>query len=67
MRVSRQWRLLRSLQRSGFGHEEEEPGKGELATVCPACPQPEINLPPGWENDDNKYVHHYIAHFFYRC
>lgn len=48
MRVSREWRHLKTLKWYGFGHEEREPGPGELATFCPACPQPGINLPPDW-------------------
>lgn len=30
--------------------------QGELAVKCPACPNPTVNLPPGWENDRRRYV-----------
>lgn len=25
-------------------------GSGQLATMCPACPHPDINMAPDWEN-----------------
>lgn len=40
-------------KRAGRGHD---PGgisttpPGGLALLCPACPQPDINLPQGWED-----------------
>ncbi|KAM6503384.1 hypothetical protein JOM56_000327 [Amanita muscaria] len=49
MRVSRVWRDLSNRKRAGFGHDtQREPGPGELAIFCPACPQPGINLPERW-------------------
>jgi len=52
MRVSRQWRDLLARKRFGFGHETNKlPGIGDLALFCPACPQPGVNLPAGWQND----------------
>ena len=27
----------------------------KLASFCPACPQPGINLPPDWEEDPERY------------
>jgi len=30
--------------------------RGKLASFCPACPQPGVNLPPDWEDDPNQYV-----------
>ena len=55
MRALRQWRDLSSRRRAG---EPLEPGievkPGDLALFCPACPQPGINLPKGWENDTNQ-------------
>jgi hypothetical protein len=36
----------------GFGHcKAGEPGPGQLALFCPACPQPGINLPDNWVDD----------------
>ena len=41
---------------SGLGHEaEKDPQPGALAIFCPACPQPDINLPHGWESDSKRY------------
>jgi hypothetical protein len=55
MRVTRQWRDLKSRKWHGFGHEtNREPGKGELALFCPTCPQPGVNLPENWKEDPNK-------------
>jgi hypothetical protein len=28
--------------------------EGECAVLCPACPQPGINLPPGWQTVDSR-------------
>jgi hypothetical protein len=50
MRVSRQWRDLLTRKRFGFGHDTDRiPAAGDLALFCPACPQPGINLPDGWQ------------------
>lgn len=56
-RLSRMWRNLRLRQEHGFGHIATEPGAGQLAHFCPACPQPGINLPDNWKNDPDEYVH----------
>ena len=52
MRIVHQWRNLKQLKRGGRGHEDggiQGTKAGELTLLCPACPQPGINLPPGWE------------------
>jgi hypothetical protein len=52
MRIVHQWRNLKQLKRGSRGHEDggiQGTKAGELALLCPACPQPGINLPPGWE------------------
>ena len=54
MRVSRQWRVLGLHQMFGFAHNDIVPGVGDLAEFCPACPQPGINLPVGWENNPQQ-------------
>ena len=48
----REWRHLKMLKRSGYGHlkDEDERQSHSCALLCPACPHPEINLPPNWEN-----------------
>lgn len=34
----------------GFGFDEDiEPGEGQLAIFCPACPQVGVNMPEQWE------------------
>jgi hypothetical protein len=60
MRVSRTWRDLTNRKRAGFGHDtQNDPGKGELAVFCPACPQPGINLPKDWAEryDGSVYLY----------
>ena len=57
----RQWRHLKSLKRSGRGHDKTGASgtkNGELCIQCPACPRPSVNLPDNWEDmpDDMKYV-----------
>jgi hypothetical protein len=44
MRVSRQWRNLQALKRSGAAHASNERGPGDLALFCATCPQPGINV-----------------------
>lgn len=46
------WRHLHLLKRGGRGHDPSGAAgtaPGELAVLCPACPYPNINLPPGWD------------------
>jgi hypothetical protein len=59
-RMSRLWRWMKKLKWAGFGHkvrDVQEPAAGELANFCPACPQPEINLPEKWEDDSERWVY----------
>ena len=51
MRVEREWRFLKNRTWHGFAHEDRQPGPGELTHQCPACPQPDINLPEDWHED----------------
>ncbi|KAG1721861.1 uncharacterized protein EDB91DRAFT_1210239 [Suillus paluster] len=54
MRMVRQWHNLKQLGRAGRGHDPagvDATGEGELAVLCPACPQPGKNLPPDWEKE----------------
>ncbi|KAG2101317.1 uncharacterized protein F5147DRAFT_812283 [Suillus discolor] len=51
LRISRQYRHLIALKRAGRAHDISGilgTESGELAVVCPACPQPGKNLPPHW-------------------
>jgi hypothetical protein len=48
----REWRYLKLLKRAGItldGRTIDETKGGELALQCPACPQPDVNLLPGWD------------------
>ncbi|KAL0565963.1 hypothetical protein V5O48_016052 [Marasmius crinis-equi] len=51
-RVLRMWRYLRTLKRGGVGSSLEPDlsaiPAGSLAVVCPACPNPKVNLPENW-------------------
>ncbi|KAG1805841.1 uncharacterized protein BJ212DRAFT_1449520 [Suillus subaureus] len=54
MRMIRQWGNLKQLARGGRGHDPagiNATAKGELAVLCPMCPQPSKNLPPDWEKE----------------
>ncbi|TFK60138.1 hypothetical protein BDN72DRAFT_872951 [Pluteus cervinus] len=49
----REYRHLKALKRARRGHHKtgvDGTRLGECAVLCPACPQPGINLPSGWEN-----------------
>lgn len=57
----RQWRHLRMLKRAGRGHDPggiQATQPGQCAVLCPACPQPGMNLPPNWEvaPEDKRFV-----------
>lgn len=52
LRLVLQWRHLKMLKRGGRGNHDtgvEGTRDGELAILCPSCPHPGINLPPGWD------------------
>ncbi|KAF9487933.1 hypothetical protein BDN71DRAFT_1478250 [Pleurotus eryngii] len=56
LRMSREWRHLLQLKRSARGHHPdgaEGTQPGELAVLCPACPQPGINLPNEIDGHDS--------------
>ncbi|KAF6752303.1 hypothetical protein DFP72DRAFT_850109 [Ephemerocybe angulata] len=56
-RVWQQWNHLVGLKRKGFGHVRPgtRPDVGELALYCPICPQPNVNLPENWEDDEDQW------------
>ncbi|KAJ7875574.1 hypothetical protein B0H14DRAFT_2568720 [Mycena olivaceomarginata] len=66
MRSMRQWRHLVMLKRGGRGNDGDrlvaETRPGELAVVCPACPQPGVNLPAGWESASGADAFLYILY-----
>ncbi|KAF8155970.1 hypothetical protein B0H34DRAFT_783611 [Crassisporium funariophilum] len=53
MTMVREYRHLKMLKRAGRGHDPAgtvATKPGECAVLCPACPQPGINLKDGWKN-----------------
>ncbi|KAF4612165.1 hypothetical protein D9613_004616 [Agrocybe pediades] len=53
MRMYRQWCILSMAKRAGRGHDEngiKATSEGQCALLCPACPQPEKNLPSDWKD-----------------
>ncbi|KAF7331582.1 CxC2 domain-containing protein [Mycena kentingensis (nom. inval.)] len=53
LRMSRQYRHLLLLKRRGRGHTSAaiaDTRPGELAIRCAACPRPDVNLPPDWQD-----------------
>ena len=58
LRVIRQWRNLKQQQNAGLAYTGQSNTKpGGLALFCPACPQPDINLPVDWQEDQNRYTY----------
>lgn len=58
MNCARQWRNLNQHKRAGtLFDSSKSPTRGRLATFCPACPQPGVNLPPEWDKDAEKSEH----------
>jgi hypothetical protein len=58
-RLSRLWRWVKKLKWAGYGQRPGDPimpQPGELAEVCPACPQAGINIPDDWRDDPNRWV-----------
>ncbi|RDX50607.1 hypothetical protein OH76DRAFT_1348598, partial [Lentinus brumalis] len=55
LRVSRQWRNMKARLFAGFGHRQDSVKPGDLAVRCPACPQPELNLPDNWKEDRERW------------
>ncbi|KAG6916283.1 hypothetical protein DXG01_007524 [Tephrocybe rancida] len=53
LRMIREWRHVKMLKRAARGHDANGVGAtqpGECAVICPACPQPGINLPDNWRD-----------------
>ncbi|TFK59703.1 hypothetical protein BDN72DRAFT_873011 [Pluteus cervinus] len=52
LNMVREYRHIKMLKRAGRGHDSSGIAgtkTGECAVLCPACPQPGLNLPDGWE------------------
>jgi CxC2 like cysteine cluster associated with KDZ transposases len=57
-RMSRLWRWMKKLKWAGYAGSSktvQAVKPGELATYCPACPQPGINIPNNWKDDPTRY------------
>ncbi|KAJ7030300.1 hypothetical protein C8F04DRAFT_961867 [Mycena alexandri] len=53
--IVRQYRMMQGMKRAGRGHNDSGvsgTGQGELTLDCRMCPQPEKNLPDGWDKID---------------
>lgn len=53
----REWRHIKMTKRAGRGHDPagiDGTSQGALAISCRACPQPDINLPAGWEESSSE-------------
>ncbi|EIN05219.1 hypothetical protein PUNSTDRAFT_75000 [Punctularia strigosozonata HHB-11173 SS5] len=56
----RAYRHLKILKWGGSGHLAkgvESTPRGSLAVLCPPCPHPGINLPPGWRISPDKWIY----------
>lgn len=56
-RVWQQYDYITNLKRNGFGVTSthfQQPGKGELALFCAVCPQPGVNLPEDWREQNDS-------------
>ena len=57
LRIIHEWWNLKLLKRGGHAHDPSGVSStkpGELALICPACPDPNINLPADWEKHPHE-------------
>jgi hypothetical protein len=60
MRMIRMYRHIKLLKRAGRGNIPNgilTTPPGGLALLCPACPQPGINLPRDWKKVDPSLLY----------
>ncbi|KAL4264055.1 CxC2-like cysteine cluster KDZ transposase-associated domain-containing protein [Pleurotus pulmonarius] len=62
VRMKREYAHLKSLKRAGRAHDPSGVSRtkhGELTVACPACPDPEVNLPRDWESapPDRRFLY----------
>ncbi|KAF8191380.1 hypothetical protein BJ912DRAFT_849516 [Pholiota molesta] len=62
MRMVRQYRHIKMLKRAGRGHEPSGAAgthPRECAVLCPACPQPGVNLDSNWKDapPEKRYLY----------
>lgn len=58
-RMTRIWRWMKRLKWAGFSNTHKKASDvmpGQLSVFCPACPQPGINIPENWKEDQARYV-----------
>lgn len=69
LRVTRIWRRIQDLLRSGqwlnIGDLLPSRAQNTVAVLCPACPQPDINLDVGYHLTPNSYVPVLDCEYFY--
>ncbi|KAF9504605.1 hypothetical protein BS47DRAFT_1368669 [Hydnum rufescens UP504] len=62
LHIIREWQNLKLLKHGGHAHDPSGTDgmkPGELAITCPACPDPDINLPPNWEKSPQELQYLY--------
>lgn len=47
MTACREYRFITAAKRAGCDAKQDM-GSGSLAVLCPACPQPDMNMDPNW-------------------
>ena len=68
LRCLRQWRHVKMCRDAGRGHDESGiagTADGELALICPACPQPGKNIPVDYASQPNACVCFSAARIFF--
>ncbi|KAI0640393.1 hypothetical protein C8Q79DRAFT_921614 [Trametes meyenii] len=58
----REFRHVRARCRNGID-PGDRPGPGGLAVLCPACPQPGMNMRPGWQECAPEYRYVDALHY----
>ncbi|KAI1791116.1 hypothetical protein LXA43DRAFT_872705, partial [Ganoderma leucocontextum] len=58
----RTYAFVRACRRAGVEPSAQLP-VGSLAVLCPACPQPNHNMRPGWEQRESEYAYVDTLHF----
>ena len=53
-RMSWLWGWMKKIKWSGVGNNAMDVVPGQLSNYCPACPQPDINVPEDWKDDLNR-------------
>ncbi|KAG1723397.1 hypothetical protein EDB19DRAFT_1898082 [Suillus lakei] len=67
LRMMREWRFIKQMQRAGQGHHPKgiaatEPGA--CAVLCPACPHAGKNLPDGWDSAPSEIRSRFLYALF---